>query len=253
MNRPCALNQTAIDARREELLAKIERLTELPLMILAFAMVPLLAAPLFWNLSPRSDALVLVLDALIWALFAADLVVKVAVAPDRLRYIKLNWLDVLVVLVPFARPLRLVRVILYGSRAYRGVIRLVRADFLLVYAIGLVLLVATGITFVEKGRHSEINSFSDALWWAVATVTTVGYGDIVPVTHVGRALAYVLMIGGIGIFGALTANFASILVRSDDPYPDRASLLAENRALQDELERLRGAAVEQTSCCQVST
>ena len=42
----------------------------------------------------------------------------------------------------------------------------------------------------------------DALWWSIAVVTAVGYGDVVPVTHVGRAFAYVLMIGGTGLFGA---------------------------------------------------
>ena len=83
-------------------------------------------------------------------------------------------------------------------------------DFLAVYAIGLVLIVATLVMSAERGHNSELDSFPDALWWSIATVTTVGYGDVVPVTHVGRAFAYVLMIGGIGLFGALTANFASI-------------------------------------------
>ena len=80
MNRLGNLPQTGLAERREILLDKIERTTELPLMILAFAMVPLLAAPVFWELSPSWEALVIALDTFIWAVFAADLTVKIAIA-----------------------------------------------------------------------------------------------------------------------------------------------------------------------------
>lgn len=239
MDRPAGPTETDI-GRREALLDRIERATELPLMVLAFAMVPLLAAPLFWDLSPAAEAVTFALDMLIWALFAADLAVKAAIAPRRLEYLRGHWLDVLVVLVPFARPLRIVRIVVYGSRAYRGAARLAHVDFLVVYAIGLVLIVATVVMSVERGRDSPIESFPDALWWAVSTVTTVGYGDVVPVTDVGRAFAYVLMVGGIGIFGALTASFASILVRRGYPTGDAvAALVEEVRSMREEMERLR--------------
>ena len=243
-------NRTETDTlgpdRREVLLQRIERMTELPLMLLAFAMVPLLAAPLFWDLSPTSEAVVVALDMFIWALFATDLTVKVAVAPRRIEYLRGHWLEVLVVLIPFARPLRILRLIVFGSRAYRGAVRLAHLDFLVVYAIGLVLIVATIVMTAERGRDSPIESFPDALWWAVATVTTVGYGDVVPVTDVGRAFAYVLMLGGIGLFGALTANFASILVRREDTSSAAvASLVEEVRSMREELTRLREQAPQE--------
>ena len=241
MNRTCDQAQTGTASRREDMLNKIERTTELPLLILAFAMVPLLAAPIFWDLSPRSEAVVLALDALIWALFATDLAVKLAIAPDRVQYARRHWLEVVIVLLPFVRPLRILWILRYGSRAYRGVVRLIRADFLAVYAVGLVLLVSTTITFLERERNSGLDTFSDALWWAVVTVTAVGYGDIVPETQAGRALAYLLMIGGIGLFGALTANFASFLVRKDQlESPVLDSLVEEVQALRDQLTRLEG-------------
>ena len=163
-----------------------------------------------------------------------------AVAPRRVEYVRQHWLEVLVVLIPFARPLRILRLIVFGSRAYRGAVRLAHVDFLVVYAIGLVLIVATLVMSAERGHNSELDSFHDALWWSVATVTTVGYGDVVPVTHVGRAFAYVLMIGGIGLFGALTANFASILVRREDTGSAAvATLIEEVRAMREELAELR--------------
>ena len=222
--------------RREATLDRLERITELPLIVLAAAMVPLLVAPFVWELNESSEAVVIALDVLIWALFAVDLAVKTAVAPRRVQFLRQHWLDVLVVLVPFARPLRLLRIIAYGSRAYRGTVRLVRVDFLAAYAIGLVLLTATAVSVAERDQDSQLNTFPDAMWWSVVTVTTVGYGDVVPVTNAGRAFAYVLMLGGIGLFGALTANLASLLMRNDDPSPDVvASLVEEIRALREEV------------------
>ena len=145
-------------------------MTELPLMILAVVMVPLLTAPLFWDLSPSSAALTFALDTSIWALFAADLAIKIAIAPQRVKYVKQHWLEVMVVLIPFARPLRILRIILHGSRAYHGAVRLAHVDFLVAYAIGLVLIVTTIDTSVERGHGSELDSFPNALWWAIVTV-----------------------------------------------------------------------------------
>ena len=231
--------------QREAILYKLERITEIPLMLLAFLMVPLLLAPIYWDLTPDSESLVVSLDILVWCLFAVDLGVKTAIAPRRLAYLREHWLDVLVVLLPFARPLRILRIIVYGSRAYRGAVRLVRVDFLVAYAVGLVVLIAAIVTSVERGHESRLDSFPDALWWAVVTVTTVGYGDIVPVTQAGRALALVLMIGGVALFGALTANLASILMRRDNASSASvASLAEEMRLMRDEVAQLRGAGGE---------
>ncbi len=228
--------------QREAILYKLERITEIPLMLLAFLMVPLLLAPIYWDLTPDSESLMVSLDILVWCLFAVDLGVKTAIAPRRLAYLREHWLDVLVVLLPFARPLRILRIIVYGSRAYRGAVRLVRVDFLVAYAVGLVVLIAAIVTSVERGHESRLDSFPDALWWAVVTVTTVGYGDIVPVTQAGRALALVLMIGGVALFGALTANLASILMRRDNASSASvASLAEEMRLMRDEVAQLRGA------------
>ena len=145
--------------RREALLVKIERATELPLLILAFAIVPLLAASLFWDLNPNGERLVFIADVVVWALFATDLAVKTAIAPDRRGFLRQHCLDVLVVVIPFVRPLRLLRIAVYGTRAFSGVVRIFNVDFLLVYAVGLVLIVATIVTTVEEGSGSPSASF----------------------------------------------------------------------------------------------
>ncbi|MDY6892340.1 MAG: ion channel [Chloroflexota bacterium] len=221
-------------SRRESLLLNIERLTELPLLILAFVMVPLLIGPFMWDMSPTEEAIFLALDTFIWAVFAIDLIVKVVVSPHKWAYLRKHWLEVLIVVVPFFRPLRLIRLFLFGSRAFVGIRRLVHVDFLLVYGIGLVIIAATIVTTVEEGtQNAIIQSFPDALWWAVVTITTVGYGDMVPVTAAGRAIAFILMLGGIAFFSGITANFASLLMTSHD------SKNVAITQLTQEVERLR--------------
>ncbi len=222
-------------AHREALLDRVERATELPLMILSFTLLPLLAAPLLWELRPPSQAVAIACSLAIWAVFAAELLIRLAIAPQRGRYLRQHWLDAIGVLLPVARPLRILWIVRYGSRAYRRPVRFAHVDFLGAYAVGLVLLIATIVTSLERGHDSPVESFPDALWWSIATVTTVGYGDIVPVTAAGRAFAYLLMLGGIGLFGALTANFAAMLSRREDPS------LAALASLQDEVRELRAA------------
>jgi voltage-gated potassium channel len=227
-------------AQREALLHRIERLTELPLLILAFVMIPLLVGTLLWELSPSEEALFLTLNWFIWVVFAIDLAIKLVVAPHRLAYLKRHWLEVLVVVVPFFRPLRILRVFIFGSRAWVGTRRLVNVDFLLVYGIGLLIITATVVASVEGGEGASIQSFPDALWWAMATITTVGYGDMVPISIVGRAMGYILMLGGIAFFSGITANLASFLVRGRDTR-DKAlhSLVVEVEGLRREVARLR--------------
>ena len=227
-------------ARREVLLDRIERIMELPLLVLGFAMVPALTALLLWDIGTASRIFSYSLVVTIWVVFAADLAVRLAISPKRLAYLRTHWLDVLAMLLPAARPLRIVWLIVFGSRAYRDVIRLARLDFIAVYAVGMVLVITTIVTSVERRHDSQIDSLGDALWWSVATVTTVGYGDVVPVTPVGRAFAYILMLGGIGLFGGLTANLASMLTRREDEnFASLASLTEEVREMREELKLLR--------------
>ena len=234
------------------MLDRIERLTELPLLLLSFIMIPLLLGPMLWDLSETEDLVFSTLDVFIWAVFAADLAVKLAIAPDRLRFVKRNWLEVLVVAVPFIRPLRLVRLFVFGTRAFVRSRRLVNVDFLLVYAIGMVIIAATIVTAAEADKDT-IDSFPDALWWSMVTVTTVGYGDMTPVSPTGRAIAVFLMIGGIGLFGGLTANLASAIVKTEDTSEAKVDLLLrEVRTLRSQVGGLETTAEETARSIQTS-
>lgn len=227
---------------REAIITRLDRMTELPLLLLAFIMVPVLLGPMLLedSFSDAEKTLFRTLDIFIWAIFAADFFIKLAITPDKWRYLRRNWIEALTVLVPFIRPLRIVRLVLFGARAIKSTRRrLVSVDFLLVYAIGIVVVAATVVTVAEH-EHDSINSFTDALWWSVVTATTVGYGDMTPVTPVGRGMAILLMLVGIGLFGGLTANFASTIFRTDDNVEaNTEQLLKEMRELREELKELK--------------
>lgn len=114
------------------------------------------------------------------------------------------------------RLLRLMRgmaVATIGLRTCRRLLRHKGFHYVLVVATATIGLGATGIYIVEKGV--TVNSVGDALWWAVVTVTTVGYGDVSPQTAEGRLIAVVLMFVGIGVISAFTATIASFFVGQD--------------------------------------
>ncbi len=89
----------------------------------------------------------------------------------------------------------------------------------IVYVLGIVALViltsATGFYAAEIGTNQNLDSYGDALWWAIVTVTTVGYGDIFPVTVAGRLVGALLMFAGIGALGVFTASIAAYLIKFD--------------------------------------
>ncbi len=214
-------------ARRQAALERFERATELPLLLLALAMVPLLVIPLLVDLPSGVKAAFIAADWFIWAAFAFEYVVRLVLSSQRWRFVRRQWADLLIVVLPFLRPLRIVR----SARALR-LLRLARLGSALAkvgqdgrrllvrhhlhYAllvIGMVILGAASLVFlVEDGSGGTIDSFADALWWAVTTVTTVGYGDTFPVTPAGRGIAAFLMLTGIALFGMLTASLTTFFV-----------------------------------------
>ena len=94
---------------RREAFEALERATELPLLILALAIIPLLLVPLVFDLSPAAERAVTVLDLVVWAVFALELAAKTYLAPSRVAYLRGHWYDVLIVALPFLRPLRIVQ------------------------------------------------------------------------------------------------------------------------------------------------
>lgn len=167
---------------------------------------------------PRDD-LEIVIDLVmlvIWSLFACDYLVRLLLAPARGRWF-LHHLHLLaIVALPFFRPLYLLRLVALLSVLQRATGTALRGRvtlYVVASATLMILIAALGVLDAEQNAPGAlIVSFGDALWWAFTTITTVGYGDLYPVTVPGRLIAVGLMIAGVALLGSVTAALASWFV-----------------------------------------
>ncbi|MEU6252919.1 potassium channel family protein [Streptomyces sp. NPDC047043] len=212
------------DTRR----ARWEQRTELPL---AVASLVFLASYAIRVLAPgltdpwRDLALVVLLAT--WALFAFNYVVLWRLSGQGHKFVRKNLLDTAVLLLPLLRPLRIVKVYEAIQRRH-GKPRLALHARVIAYSgLSTVLLGFAGALAVyqqERGAPgASMRTFGDAVWWTCETLTTVGYGDITPVTPLGRLIAVGMMAIGLALLGAVTGTFASWLLevfsREDDERP----------------------------------
>lgn len=215
------------------------RIVEWPLTLAAAAFLAAYAAPI---IEPGLPSGVLTLCRVVvwatWAMFALDFIVRLAMAQDRGRWALRHWLDILIIALPLLRPLRLLRLVTLLSvlnRRARSGLRGRVATYVAGGASLLGLCGALAVLDAERANpEANIVNFSDALWWAVTTMTTVGYGDRYPTTGQGRIIATGLMIGGIAILGVVTATLASWLVEHVSDAEQQ-----QTDALRAELEELR--------------
>ena len=190
-----------------------ETLTLLALVFLIAYSYPAFVTPI----STETQTLIEIVQWVCWSAFAIDLLAGISTATSKSNYLKHHLLDVAAVLLPFLRPLRLMRVLSFGGlviqkvaigRQFAITMKVAIASIFIAYV------AAVQVTISERGvEGSNIKNFGDGLWWAVTTVTTVGYGDRFPVTTEGRLLAVLLMLAGISLVGVITASVASWFVR----------------------------------------
>jgi voltage-gated potassium channel len=169
------------------------------------------------NISSTTQSNLDLLQWIIWGAFALDLLIGLVTATNRKQFIIKHPLDIAAVLLPFLRPLRLLRVISFGGLALQKVaigrqfaitVKVFIASIFIAY------ISAVQITISERAiEGSNIKNFGDGIWWAITTVTTVGYGDRYPTTTEGRFLAVTLMIMGISLMGVITASVAAWFVK----------------------------------------
>jgi voltage-gated potassium channel len=181
-----------------------------------------------------------------WAVFLCDYLARVSLAGNRRQYFQKHLLDLLIVALPILRPLRLLRLVILfrvlnrkAAASLRGRVPL----YVSISAATLVCCAALAVLAAERGHAgANINNFGQALWWAVVTVTTVGYGDHFPVTVEGRCIAVGLMIGGVALIGVVTASFAAWFI---DRVRDEEE--ANEAATRRDLEQLTAQVAELTA------
>jgi len=188
---------------------------------------------------------------IVWVAFCAEFVALLLLAPRKRQFVLQSWFDLLIIVVspPFplvpetwqglraARALRLLRLLRafgflsIGLKTTRRLLQHRRFNYVLLATSGVIVLGALGIYIVERSVNDAITSPGDALWWAISTATTVGYGDIYPKTAEGRLIAVVLMLTGIGVIGVFTATIASFFMIEEEEEG-----LADMRARLDQID-----------------
>jgi voltage-gated potassium channel len=158
-----------------------------------------------------------VVFAVTWVMFLVDAVMRIALTPrgSRWRYAWKHPVELLSVVVPVFRALRVVSLLEHLPVLQRRTTDAVRARFVIsavIYATVYVFFLSLAVLQAERDAPgANIVNFGDAIWWAVVTLATVGYGDTYPVTTLGRVWAGFLMAGGVAIVGVASATIISIL------------------------------------------
>ncbi|MFC0266746.1 ion transporter [Kushneria aurantia] len=214
-----------------------ERVTPFQLFILVLSVYVIIAMvlDLAVTLPPEVSRLLQYMDYIVCFFFFIDFCQRFHRAKSKLAYMRWGWIDLLACipagLFQGARLFRVVQVlrVLRAIKSMEMIWRLLfrnRAEGVFASAAtATVLLVAFGaitMLMVESPNpQSNIKTAEEALWWAVVTVTTVGYGDYYPVTTLGRVVAVALMIGGVGLFGSFAAYISSIFIEDGSERGDR--------------------------------
>jgi voltage-gated potassium channel len=240
---------------RRQAAQRLDQLLALPMLVLTLVFLAVLVLPVIYPDLPTGARSALdAIDLGIWAAFLAEYLARLFVAPARLTFIRRNVFDLLLVVIPVLRPLRLLRSVTLiraarltriGAGAGRAVresrVRLASRAALLAAGSAAILILAAAVMELDVERtaaRANITTFGDALWWAVSTITTVGYGDLYPVTAAGRAIGIVLMIVGVGIFGVVAASAAAWFISADRD-EDRHQQADTITALTAEITALR--------------
>jgi voltage-gated potassium channel len=236
------------DFYKDEPNGRVRHRAEAVMFVLALLVVP--AIVLEEASSDTLRGVAVGLNVAIWVGFAAELAFVLTVASNRLRTLRTHWLDAAIVVVSFpvmpaalqsARALRLLRLLrfvrlgLLGSRAVVAARTLFSPSalrYVLVLVLVFVVVAGAAVAMVDS---ENVGSIEDGIWWALTTVTTVGYGDVVPRSTLGRVVAGVVMLVGIGFFALLTAAVAATFVKQDER-PEE--LRAELREISTRLERI---------------
>jgi voltage-gated potassium channel len=244
-----------VNQERRQILGQWEGWLETPLVLLGLIWLVLLVIELRWGLSPFLETV----GTLIWLVFIIDFAVRLLISPDKLRYLRNNWLTAIALILPALRVLRIVRIarMLRTVRAARSLrlLRIVtsvnrgmkalsasfgRRGFGYVSALsGVVLFAGAGGMYAFENEFAGgLRSYGEALWWTAMLLTSIG-SDYWPQTAEGRILCFLLSLYGFAVFGYVTAALASFFIGRD---ADNAGELAGAKAvkeLSDEIKALR--------------
>ena len=239
------IGAAGIDPRENALARRVGLLFEVPML-----MVALWVLMNWWGTSrgtldsTRSHYY----DILLWGFFVLESTLLTALVSHRLRYLRDNWLNLVIILlgIPLLMGvathlgmLRLLRVLIVLALVGRRIRNLLPRNQLgttLLASLIVILMAGVMITAIDPG----ISSLEDGIWWAWVTVTTVGYGDVVPTSTAGRMFGGLIILFGIGLFSMITASLAAFFIsrQEEEMLDEERETLLRLAQLDDRLYRL---------------
>ncbi|WP_439135859.1 potassium channel family protein [Pseudomaricurvus sp.] len=237
------------DSRENERALMCYRVLEWPLLAAGFWLLGI------WyesSILGKEELLNVPLDLALWFMFVVEAVLMLLLVDNRKRYLRHNWMNIAIIVTGL--PL------LFGVESYMGALRLLRLLILVDLSVHMgaslirllsrnalaptflgsaivVFMAGFAISAIDPAIHSP----TEGIWWAWVTITTVGYGDLVPVTTVGRIFAGLLMLIGLGLISLLTANIAALAIERSSQEDDRRKQLKDSQQsakLEQQLHRI---------------
>jgi len=214
-------------------------------MVIALLFLAVYAWQVIADLSGTAESITDTILNVTWVVFLVDYVVNLILAKPRWRWFYRHLLDLAIVALPLLRPLRLLRLVTL-LRVIQQVAGTALRGRVVIYVAGAasLLIFVAALAELDQERNApgaSIVTFPDGLWWAVVTITTVGYGDLYPVTETGRLIATAVMLGGIALIGVVTATLASWIVErvSASEGLEQAATRRQVTELTEEVRALR--------------
>ena len=236
------LFRTLSKYRGEKNLAAWEERSSTPMFVASVLYLLAFAAPIMsTRIQEPYDGYLNIIQMILWGLFAADYCIRLYLAPRRLYFITHNLMNLAIVLLPAWRIVSFLAMIhLTTNRQYKRLSEL--AVKLFGYTAIFIIMFALAIYSVESSEPGAmIRDLPTAYWWTFTTLATVGYGDVYPITGIGRVIAVVVMLYGVGMVAVATGALASWIIekiggREEQEYP---ATKADVDDLRQEISELR--------------
>lgn len=220
--------------REKDLTLAIAHKTDVILWVLSIPLIPMIMAELFTVLSGEMRAYFDAYYAILWVIFTLEFILRLIVEKNRIEYLKTNWFDVLVVLTPMFKVLKVFNfmrfpVVFFSDRILSILSRFGMNFLYYLIFVAVVIIVSSNlvIVFESKSQVSTIRTFDDAAWWAVNTLSLSGAASLEPVTIGGRLVAMGLMTLGFAIFSVFITSTMSFFMKGrKNEKPEDSDLLS---------------------------